>query len=342
MTIFIKILSFIGYILLFILALILWIILMPRHFYIEYSKKDGPILKVNILFFKFTLYPIPKFIKKILKIEDEDVDVENDENNEIIQGSFESNKNSEVSSRKDMQKHILLKNEVYSDKTSNVEIKKIANENQSETDNNLKQYNVEDNSYKKTSDHTNTSVVENTKKSASESFKSTVEKVKNAKDERKKTAEESKNKIKDKYDSVIELKEKIAPNGNFDEFFSIIKEILSTAKGTIKRVIWSIKFRDVSFTLPIYDEDPLALQKKYAAITTAFYSISMFLQKHLQFYYKSPIFVPDYSNQYSESVYFYCKITASPIHLLLAAIYCFKQYRKIKKDYIKTSTEKEK
>ena len=66
MTVLFKILSVIGVAFLILLIIALWLILTPRHFWVEYSKRDGLIAQVNIAFFRFTLYPVPEFLRKIL------------------------------------------------------------------------------------------------------------------------------------------------------------------------------------------------------------------------------------------------------------------------------------
>ena len=123
-----------------------------------------------------------------------------------------------------------------------------------------------------------------------------------------------------------------SPLGDIDFSFGLIKQVVSSAKGIMKRILKAIKFRDVSFTIPIYDEDVLTTQRKYAAVTSSFYTLSIFLQKHLQLYYKSPVFVADFANQHADSLYFYCKISASPILLIVAAFYAYKQYKIIIKN----------
>ncbi|MEG1782568.1 MAG: hypothetical protein RR253_04905 [Oscillospiraceae bacterium] len=67
MSIILRVLSIVGYILLALIALIIWLVIVPRHFWIEYDKKDGLTAKVNIAFFKLKLYPLPAFIQKSLE-----------------------------------------------------------------------------------------------------------------------------------------------------------------------------------------------------------------------------------------------------------------------------------
>ena len=62
-----DILLFLAAVLAFLLLLVLWVILVPRHFWVEYCKTDGLIVQVNLAFFKITLFPLPSFIKKAKK-----------------------------------------------------------------------------------------------------------------------------------------------------------------------------------------------------------------------------------------------------------------------------------
>ncbi len=117
--------------------------------------------------------------------------------------------------------------------------------------------------------------------------------------------------------------------------FDLVKQIVSSAKGIMKKVFRAIKFRDVSFTVPIHGKDIHTTQKMYGAVTNAFYSLSIFLQKYIQVYFKSPVFVADFAGNYSDAVYFYSKITASPVLLLVAAYYAYTQYTLIINNYKK-------
>ena len=206
MTVLLKILSVIGIILLIFIALIMWVILVPRNFWVEYSKRDGLIAKMNVAFFKVTLYPLPRFLNK--------------------------------------------KRDDIAEKAEKAEREKNSGENSG-----------------------NTSFAENIQFS-----------------------------------------------------FDLVKQVLSAAKGIIKRIFKALKFRDVSFTAPVYAGDIHSTQKAYGAVTSAFYSLNIFLQQYVQIYYKSPVFVADFANSYGDAVYFYCKITASPAMILSAAYFAYKQY----------------
>ncbi len=110
---------------------------------------------------------------------------------------------------------------------------------------------------------------------------------------------------------------------------SLIREVFSTVKGALKILLNGIKIKDVSFIIPICAEDAHDVQKKYAAFTTSFYSLNIFLQKYVKIYYKSPIFIADFANIYEDKDYFYCKIQASPSIIIILGWYLFKQYNQI-------------
>ena len=230
MSLMIKILAVIGCILLAVLLLLLWVIVMPRHFWVEYCKADGVLVKMNIGPFKISLYPLPKFLQK-----------------------------------KTEKKPVGKKGE----KTEKAPQQKMAPQPQRE--------------------------------------------------------------------------EKQNPLADIQLSFQLVKDVVASAKGIVKRIFKAIKFRDVSFTLPIYAGDVHKTQKMYGAVTNSFYTLSVFLQKHLQITFKSPIFVADFADCYKDSVYFYTQITASPILLLAAGWFAYNQYNVIMENNkkVETTTEKE-
>ena len=206
MTLILKILSVLGVILAVILLLALWVVLVPRHFWVEYCKPDGPVVKMNVGPFKVTLFPLPEFISKKM------------------------------------------------------------NKDQGDT--------------------------------------------------KKKTETEKAEKRKEKQN----------PFDDIQFSFDLVKQVLSAAKGIMARIFKAIKFCDLSFTVPIHNSDVLKTQQTYGLVTNSFYGLSVFLQKHLQITFKSPIFIADFADRYKDSVYFYCQITASPVLLLAAAWFAYKQY----------------
>lgn len=206
-----DILLLLAAVLAFLLLLVLWVILVPRHFWVEYCKTDGLIVQVNLAFFKITLFPLPSFMKK-------------------------------------------------------------------------------------------------------------------GKEEKEPQAKEEKETLDDSGEKDGgKAKEPALPEFSFQ----LVKDILGAAKGVMKRILKAIKFSHVSFTVPVYGGRPEETQKKYAGITSAFYTFNIFLQQFVQIYYEKPIFVADFANLHSKSLYFYCKISASPILLLSAGLFAFRQYRRI-------------
>lgn len=124
--------------------------------------------------------------------------------------------------------------------------------------------------------------------------------------------------------------------------FDLVKQAVEAAAGTVKRIFRGIMFRDVSFTVPVYGGEPFDTQRKYARVTSAFYSFNVFLQHYVRIYYGNPLFIADFAGDHRRSLYFYCKITASPLRLLVAAIFAFKKFRKLQaKAYRPIAREKE-
>ena len=234
MTVLLKILQICGIALLAVTALLVWIILVPRHFWVEYSKQDGPEVKMNIAFFRFRIYPLPPFAEKLLD-------------------------------KKEKQK--------------------------------------------------------------------------------KQLPASGKNKDGTDIQHVHPAEQKTDKPGVMDDIqlsFDLIKEAVSAAGGIMKRVLKAIKFRDVSFTVPLHTQDVLKTQQLYGAVTNSFYTLNTFLQKYMQLYYKSPVFVADFAGRYSDALYFYCKITASPVLLLSAAYFAYSQYNHIKENNKKATVAQEK
>ena len=215
MSLMIKILSVLALILLAVVLLVLWVIVMPRHFWLEYCKADGAMVKMNIGPFKMRLYPLPDFLAK----------------------------------RK--------KKEPQPEKTQPEE------------------------------------------KLPSQPAQTDTEPADNG---------------------------KINPFADIQLSMNLVKLIVESVKGVMARIFKAIKFRDVSFTVPIHHSDVMKTQQIYGVVTNSFYSLAIFLQKHLQITFKSPLFVADFADRYKDSVYFYCQITASPILLLAAGWYGYKQY----------------
>mgnify|MGYP004667724517 FL=1 len=214
----IKILAVLGKVLLCLLALILWVVIIPRSFWVEYTARDKVCLWVRLIFFKVKIYPLPKL------------------------PSFKKGE------------------------------KKPSRELKSEKDKGGKP-NISDD---------------------------------------------------------LQLS------------FDLVKQTVSAFKGVMKRVLKAIKFKDISFTLPIHKEDAFETRQAYGKATTAFYTLSSFLQMYVNISFKNPIFVADFGDKYRQSVYFYGQITASPLLLLAAALYGFKRYKTILENNKKADIAKEK
>ena len=221
------------YILLFVLALVLWIIICPRSFWIEFDKKDSLVVKMRIFLFKIRLFPLPSFLVK------------------------KGEKSAEAAAK-------------------------------------------------------------DAEKAAKKAAKKEAAQSKKAADRRE---------------------ERGGPLADIQFSFGLIKQALEAVGRIMKRILHSFKIRDVSFTIPVYDEDPHKLQKKFANITSAFYSLNTCLEQVFRLTYKAPQFVPDFAGRYSDSLYFYCQITASPFLLVVRGLYALRQYLKIKKENKKVIKE---
>lgn len=123
--------------------------------------------------------------------------------------------------------------------------------------------------------------------------------------------------------------------------FELVKTVLCVTKGIFRILLRGIKFKDICFTVPLKSEDAYETQQLYGRVTGAFYAFNAFLQRYVKISYKNPVFLADFANIYENSVYFYCKIQASPSIIIVVGWYLFKTYRKLTK--INTdNTDKEK
>ena len=208
-----KILTVTGWILLALLVLVVWVIIVPRSVYVEYSKVQELTVKVRVLCFKIKVYPLSLPFKK-----------------------------------------------------------------------------------------------------------------KDRKKEDKKGAESGGQTKQKKKSSVQQLMEDL-PKG-----MELVKEVLGAVKGVTAILLKGIRIKDASFTLPVYAGDAYETQKQYGIVTNAFYSFNIFLQKYVKIFWKSPVFIADFANLYSDSLYFYCKIQASPSIILVAGWHLLKTYRRLTKN----------
>lgn len=239
MTLMLKILQAVGILLGVILLLVLWVIVMPRHFWVEYSKADGPLVKMNIGPFKLRLFPLPDFIQKKMAEK---------------QGGAQKDK-----------KEKPQKKEKPREKT-------VAGGGKTQSPRQRPQ---------------------------------------------KKQPEQP------------QEEEKKNPFADIQFSLDLVKQVVAAAKGIMAKIFKAIKFRDVSFTVPIHSADAMKTQQTYGIVTNSFYTLAVFLQKHLQITFKSPIFVADFADSYKDSIYFYCQITASPVLLLAAGWFAYGQYNQI-------------
>lgn len=247
MTLMLKILQAVGILLGIILLVVLWVIVMPRHFWVEYSKADGPLVKMNIGPFKLRLFPLPDFIQKKMAEK---------------QGGAQKDK------KEKPQKKGKSREKTVADGSKTQSPRQRPRKKQPEQPQTQQQ--------------------------------------------------------QDKSE-----KEKKNPFADIQFSLDLVKQVVAAAKGIMAKIFKAIKFRDVSFTVPIHSADAMKTQQTYGIVTNSFYTLAVFLQKHLQITFKSPIFVADFADSYKDSIYFYCQITASPVLLLAAGWFAYGQYNQI-------------
>lgn len=245
MTLMLKILQAVGILLGIILLVVLWVIVMPRHFWVEYSKADGPLVKMNIGPFKLRLFPLPDFIQKKMA--------------EKQGGAQKDKKEKPQKKGKSREKTVADGSKTQSPRQR----------------------------------------------------------------PRKKQPEQPQ--TQQQQDET----EKKNPLADIQFSLDLVKQVVAAAKGIMAKIFKAIKFRDVSFTVPIHSADAMKTQQTYGIVTNSFYTLAVFLQKHLQITFKSPIFVADFADSYKDSIYFYCQITASPVLLLAAGWFAYGQYNQI-------------
>ena len=231
-----KILAVTGWVLLALIVLLLWVVIVPRSMYVEYSKKYNLIVKVRVFLFKIKVYPFKLPFAKEL-----------------------------------------------------TEEQKAA------------------------------------KKEARKAKKEQSKKPTGKKDTTEQNSEKKKG---------FDITEKL-PKG-----MELAKTVLSAVKGVLRILLKGVRIKDVSFNLPISGKDAYDVQQKYGKITSAFYSFNIFLQKYVKVFYKCPKFIADFDNLHKDSLYFYCKIQASPSIIRAISWRLIKIYLSLNKNNKSDKTEK--
>ena len=114
--------------------------------------------------------------------------------------------------------------------------------------------------------------------------------------------------------------------------FDLIGQVLETVSEGMRRVLRGIKLRNVTFTLPVSGKDSRSVRKMHGVVSSAFYNLNTVISQIFDIEYGSPKIIADFTGAYSDSLYFFCRIVATPIRILTGAVYLFFKGKKILKE----------
>ena len=121
--------------------------------------------------------------------------------------------------------------------------------------------------------------------------------------------------------------------------FDLLGQVLGTVSEGMKRILRGIKLRNVSFTLPVSGRDSRSVRKMHGIISSAFYNLNTIISQIFDIEYGSPKIIADFAGMYTDSLYFYCRIIATPIRILAGGLYLLFRGRKILKENKKVITD---
>ncbi len=121
--------------------------------------------------------------------------------------------------------------------------------------------------------------------------------------------------------------------------FDLIGRVLETVSEGMRRVLRGIKLRNVTFTLPVSGKDSRSVRKMHGIVSSAFYNLNTVISQIFDIEYGSPKIIADFTGAYSDSIYFFCRIVATPIKILMGGAYLFFKGKKILKENRKTVTD---
>ncbi len=134
-------------------------------------------------------------------------------------------------------------------------------------------------------------------------------------------------KVEKKAEETTEKAEKKLKKSKFPIMLEDISTIIATATGAIKIIFKGIYFNKIRIFYPVYKENADQTAIYYGQLQAYVSATFACLQNILNLRFKSVKLVADFNNELSKNTYLSCKIYASPIILIIAGIYVFKELK---------------
>ncbi len=100
-----------------------------------------------------------------------------------------------------------------------------------------------------------------------------------------------------------------------------IIEIIITASGFIKNIMHSMLFSKICLTLPVFKNNVALTAIEYGKMNSYIGGVYATLKNILRINVDDISIICDYDNIYKDKTYFYCKVSAIPIIIIIVAIY---------------------
>lgn len=159
------------------------------------------------------------------------------------------------------------------------------------------------------------------------------------KEKKSKPKKEKKQDVKKEEDEEEKKEEK--PKKTPSEIITLVKRIVSSAGVFLRRFLRHIRIKDLELVLPVSSEDASDVAINCGRIQMLIGATHAVLEERMHVTYKRLVVLPDYANQFHGSLIFSCKVAASPVIMLAAAIAAgirFLRYKPVsytKADYVR-------
>lgn len=117
------------------------------------------------------------------------------------------------------------------------------------------------------------------------------------------------------------------PEPKFRLTFEKVEGILSTAGAFMRRVFRALHFTGIIFILPIHREDAAQTAVAYGRAQAWVGGAVAALQNFLNLRFKQVRVLADFTGEITAGPYFSCKVGASPIIMIIAALYALVQLK---------------
>lgn len=160
------------------------------------------------------------------------------------------------------------------------------------------------------------------KKAKKEALKKQKQEKKNSKKAKKEQSEKK---------EPEESEEKPKKKKSISDWILLGQELLGSSGKAAKFIFRHLHISGVELEFPIYDEDMAKLAINYGRTQGVISTAYATLQNVTKIRYKKIHVIADFGNQYNGEITFACKIGASPIIMVIAAIIGLKKYLAYKK-----------